>query len=106
LFLDFDGVLNHDRLMDPGLAVRAINRTPLVTGEGSFEPGIPHGREVGAWRQICRHDGPFIILVDRVDLEPHLHRLVQTGFEFCLTGSDVRQAIELLRSSVGGPNNR
>ncbi len=152
LFLDFDGVLNHDqwvrvhgefsfcpanvtwvnaivaatgagivvssdwrlhvhwdrlcnRLMDAGLATRPVDRTPLLAGDGPLEPRIPRGREVAAWRQFSRHEGPFVILDDRGDLEPHLDRLVQTDYELGLTEADAIRAIGLLKGVLSGANS-
>ncbi|MCB1088036.1 MAG: hypothetical protein KDM63_13380 [Verrucomicrobiae bacterium] len=151
LFLDFDGVLNHDqwvrvhgefsfcppnvawvnviveqtgaqivissdwrlhvhwdrlchRLMDAGLAVRPVDRTPLIPLEGPLEPRIPRGREIEAWRQTRRYDGSFVILDDRGDLEPHLDRLVQTDYELGLTEADAQRAIKMMQSSPSGAN--
>lgn len=59
------------------------------------------GREIDAWLQLLgtRHyPDAFVILDDDSDMEPHMHRLVQTDPEVGLTEADVERALVMLRA--------
>lgn len=82
-----------------GIRGTFIGRTPLVSNDDPLSPRPPRGHEVDAWQRQQRFTGPYLILDDRGDLEPHLHRLIQTDPDFGLMDKHIDLAIQLLTAA-------
>lgn len=87
-------------LRDFGVCGDFIGRTPVVLHDYPLSPRPPRGHEVAAWLRQQRFTGPYLILDDRGDLEPHLHRLIQTHPDTGLMDEHVARAMRLLAGAA------
>lgn len=77
-----------------------IGRTPVVLQDYPLSPRPPRGHEVDVWLQQQRFTAPYLILDDRGDLEPHLHRLIQTHPDTGLMEEHIERAMRLLSGAT------
>ena len=65
----------------------------------SIDPGGRRGREIDCWlRRNNAHDRLFVILDDDSDMEPLMHRLIQTKYDTGLQREHVERALSALRA--------
>ncbi|MFK8186606.1 MAG: HAD domain-containing protein [Phormidesmis sp.] len=85
------------RLVSEGIPERFIGITPCLDVEGENDDEVfPRGLEIDAWLRNNNFDGVFCILDDRVDMEPHNDKLVQTDSHYGLVASDIAKAVSRL----------
>ena len=107
---DWRNVLGWDALcaalVRRGVCGEFVGKTPSLDREGPFGRRPVRGHEIDLWLREERFEGEFVILDDRGDLEPHLHRLVRTSGEVGLVEADVERAVGMFGGTVGEKSER
>ena len=84
------------RLFTAGVEAEFLGKTPAIDRDTPHGE-LPHrGREIDGWLQEANFDGTYVILDDRGDMEPHMHRLVQTRYDSGLTETEVQRVVALM----------
>ena len=84
------------RLFTAGVEAEFLGATPVVERDTPHGELPRRGREIDAWLTEANYAGTYVILDDRGDMEPHMHRLVQTRYDFGLTDKEVSRAVALM----------
>jgi len=85
------------RLFSAGVESEFLGKTPVIDRD-TPHGDLPHrGREIDGWLRAESYDGTYVILDDRGDMEPHMHRLVQTHYDHGLTETEVLRAVALMK---------
>lgn len=79
-----------------GVCAAFYSKTPVIERDGPHDLRPPRGYEVDAWLRHHAFEGAYVILDDRGDHQPHLHRLIQTDPCHGLTADHLHRAKEML----------
>lgn len=85
------------RLRGLGVEAALLDKTPCLSEGGALEPRGGRGWEVDSWLRTSGFGGGYIILDDRRDHHPHLHRLLQVDPDTGFHESRVEEALQLLQ---------
>jgi len=86
-----------------GVCAAFYSKTPVIERDGPHDLRPPRGYEVDAWLRQHQFEGTYVILDDRGDHQPHLHRLIQTDPRHGLIEEHIERAMRLLSGETVEP---